>query len=81
MVGAVVLPAAVKGTLAVLAALAVIGLVAAVASSLVRAAERAEGGSRGDVPSRQRALDELVGLGSLNPDEYAERRDALRRES
>jgi hypothetical protein len=78
--GAVILPAAVKGALAALAVLAVIGLVAAVASSILRTAERAESESRGDIFSRRRALDELVGLGSLEPDEYADRRAALLRE-
>jgi hypothetical protein len=80
MVGAVVLPAAVKAALVGLLAVVAVGLTAAVAASLLRAADRAEAESRGDRPSRQRALDELVGLGSLDPEDYAERQAALSRE-
>jgi cobalamin biosynthesis protein CobD/CbiB len=74
------LPAAVEAVLAALAALLLIGVMAVIASLVLRAAERAESDSRGDLPSRQRALDELVGLGSLKPEEYGDRQEALLRE-
>jgi hypothetical protein len=65
-----------------LGGLALLAAVLAMAAALFRSAvDASEARSRGDLPSRLRALDELVSQGSLKPDEYASRRAALLREN
>jgi hypothetical protein len=79
--GVVLLPAAVKVVAAALIALVAGALVAAMVAAFLRTAERGEAWSRGDMSSRKRAIDELVGLGSIDPDEYSDRQAALLREN
>lgn len=57
-----------------------LGLLAMIAALFRAAAHTSEARSRGDVPSRLRALDELVSLGSMKPDDYAARQAELLKE-
>lgn len=56
------------------------GFVAMTAAQFRAAADGSEARSRGDVPSRLRALDELVAQGALRPEDYATRQAALLKE-
>jgi hypothetical protein len=81
----ILLGAAGKGSLGAAAPWLVgIGLIvglAAIAATVFRTAlTRAEAGSRGDRDAQLRALDEVIGLGGLRPEEYDARREQLLRE-
>jgi Zn-dependent alcohol dehydrogenase len=85
MTGGSLLAVAIKGgaaaTVVLLGALGLAAVMAMAAALFRSAVDASEARSRGDVSSQLRALDELVSLGSLKPDEYASRRAALLHEN
>ena len=59
----------------------VAGLLAIAVTVFRTALQRTEAGSRDDRATRLRALDEVVALGGMPPDEYAARRESVLNEA
>lgn len=74
---AVTIKGGVAATGLLIAALGLAAVLTMAVALFRNAADAGEARSRGDVPSRLRALDELASQGLLKPDDYASRRAEL----